>query len=101
MPGVNAPGVLFATYNVYGIPSYSTAWRIAPSTGSVPSAEMTRIFASSVADVTGSWVEPDVAGAFEGRTWGNEGIVGSSGGPSVTPGGGVGNGNGNGGGGGS
>src|SRR5436309_6263893 len=96
MAGVNPPGVLVATYSVYGMPSYSAAWRIAPSTGSVPSAEMTKSFASSVADVTGSSVEPDVVGAFEGKTWGSEGIVGSSGGPSGRPGGGAGNGNGGG-----
>jgi len=102
MVGVNPPGVLLATYNVYGIPLYSAAWRIAPSTGSVPSAEITKILASRVADVTGSSVEPDVVGAFEGRTWGSEGIAGSSGGPRGNPGGGTGNtGNGNGGGGGS
>ena len=39
---------------------------------------MTRIFASSVAPVIGSTTEPDVVGAFEGKTWGSEGIVGSS-----------------------
>src|SRR5207249_9956803 len=100
MAGVNPPGVLLATYRVYGMPSYSTAWRMDPSTGSVPSAEMTRSFASTVAEVTGSSVEPDVAGAFEGKTWGSEGIVGSSGGPRGKPGGGAGKGNGRGGGGG-
>src|SRR5439155_20086766 len=48
--------------------SYSTAWRIAPSTGSVPSAEMIRIYASSVAMVFGSSVEPDVGDAFQSRS---------------------------------
>src|SRR6267378_867892 len=42
---------------------------------------MTRIFASSVAPVIGSSTEPDVVGAFEGKTWGSEGIAGSSTGP--------------------
>src|SRR5881628_1710891 len=42
---------------------------------------MTRIFASNVAPVIGSSTEPDVVGAFEGKTWGSEGIVGSSTGP--------------------
>src|SRR5438093_689132 len=96
MLGVNPPGLRVATYNVYGIPSYSAACRIAPSTGSVPSAEMIRSFASNVADVTGSSVEPDVVGAFGGKTWGSEGIVGSSGGPRDRSGGGTGNGNGSG-----
>src|SRR5258706_3731577 len=100
MPGVNPPGVLLATYNVYGIPMYSAACRMAPSTGSVPSAEMTRIFASSLADVTGSSREPDLVGAFEGKTWGSEGIVGSSGGARLRSGGGSGKGNGRGSGGG-
>src|SRR5258708_851599 len=63
---------------------------------------MTRSFASSVADVAGSWVEPDLPGAFGGNTWGSEGIVGSSGGPRLRFGRGIGNGGGgNGGGGGS
>src|SRR5437762_12248399 len=102
MAGVNPPGVLVATYSVYGMPAYSAAWRMAPSTGSVPSAETTKSFASSVAVVTGSSVEPDVPGPFEGQTCGSEGIVGSSGGPRGRPGGGSnGNGKGNGGGGGS
>src|SRR5262245_14902445 len=101
MPGVNPPGVRLATYNVYGIPAYSAAWRIAPRTGSVPSAEMTRSVASSVADVTGSSGEPDVGGAFGGRICGSEGIVGSSGRPRGRSSGGSGNGNGNGSGGGS
>src|SRR5881628_978762 len=100
MAGANPPGVRLATYSVYGTPAYSAAWRIAPSTGSVPSAEMTKIFASSVADVTGSSVEPDVVGAFDGKTCGSEGIVGSSGGPRGRSGGGTGNGNGSGAGGG-
>jgi len=62
---------------------------------------MIRSFASSVADVTGSCVEPDVVGAFEGSTWGSEGIVGSAGGPRLRSGGGIGSGSGSGGGGGS
>src|SRR6266446_8662731 len=53
---------------------------------------MTRIFASSVAPVIGSSTEPDVVGAFEGKTWGSEGIVGSSAGPRERFGGGAGNG---------
>src|SRR5262245_59489123 len=58
---------------------------------------MTRIFASSRADVTGSSVEPEAGGAFEGRTWGSDGIVGSAGGPSDRSGGGTGKGSGGGG----
>src|SRR5262245_32862988 len=69
-----------------------------PSTGSVPSAEMIRSFASNVADMTGSSCELDGPGAFEGITCGNEGIVGSAGGPRGRSGGGVGNGRGRGGG---
>src|SRR5258706_15176131 len=61
---------------------------------------MIRSFASRVADVTGSCVEPDVVGAFEGSTWGSEGIVGSAGGPRLRSGGGIGSGSGSGGGGG-
>src|SRR6266436_4682012 len=68
---------------------------MAPSTGSVPSAEMIRILASTVADVTGSCVEPEVVGAFEGRTCGSDGIVGNAGGPRLRPGGGSGSGKGN------
>src|SRR6266850_4235566 len=96
MLGVNPRGVSFATYSVYGTPSYSTAWRSAPSTGSVPSPEMIRIFASSVADVTGNSVELDLVGALAGKIWGNEGIVGSSGGPRDSSGGTTGSGNGRG-----
>src|SRR6266404_526916 len=62
---------------------------------------MTRIFASSVAPVIGSSTEPDVVGAFEGKTWGSEGIVGSSAGPRDMFGGVTGNGGGSVGGGGS
>src|SRR5437867_2712616 len=57
---------------------------------------MTRIFASSLAIVRGSSVEPDGGGAFEGKTCGSVGIVGSSGGARVRSGGGSGRGSGRG-----
>src|SRR5436190_14795957 len=103
MPGANPPGVLLPMYRVYGIPAYSAARRIAPSTGSFPSAEMIRSFASSVADVAGSSSELDGPGALSGTTCGCEGIVGIAGRPKGRPNGGSGNGSGtgNGGGGGS
>jgi hypothetical protein len=44
---------------------------------------MIRSFASIVADVFGSCVEPDLVGAFGGKTCGSEGILGSSGGARI------------------
>src|SRR5437867_11494212 len=58
---------------------------------------MTRRFASMVAIDCGNSVEPDGGGAFEGKTCGSEGIVGSSGGARVRSGGGSGGGSGRGG----
>jgi hypothetical protein len=55
--------------------------------------------ASSLADVTGNCVDPEVVGAFEGRICGSDGIVGNAGGARIGNGGGGGRGNGSGGGG--